>query len=1016
MTLHPSPLGFAASRDLKELVERALEALRSNAVAAAALAEAPAEVRESAPLVFAGSDFVAQLCARDEGLLPQLIARQDLQRTLAPSDFPARVFASPPDASEAEVLSALRRWRRHEIVRIAWRDLAGWADLPETLSDLSAFADAAIEAAVRYARHGLVLRYGEPRSAQGVVQPLVVLAMGKLGGGELNFSSDVDLVFLFPEHGETDGARSIANEEFFTRLGQGVIRLLGAPTHEGLVLRVDMRLRPFGDSGPLVASFASFEDYLPRHGRDWERYAYVKARAVTAPDAYAELYSAAVRPFVYRRYLDYGVFESLREMKGLIGREVERRELADHVKLGPGGIREIEFMVQAFQLIRGGRERRLQTTSLLQALQLIQTWKWLPQGAVEDLRAAYVYLRRLENRLQMLGDAQTHKLPEDTLSRERIALAMGAADNRSTAEGIPRSAGGATGAQRKESQEAPAARRGATRDWNGLLEELNRHRQRVGRQFRLVVFGGAEHDSSAVRIDLGRFWDTQAETAALAESLANAGFVASAEATRLLLELRSSALVRKLDEAGRKRLQALLPPLLADVARAGATVAASQTQLQVLRRVLRIVEAIGQRSAYFALLQENATARARLVELCGHGEFLTQQIASHPLLLDELIDERLLADLPSRATLEAEVRSRLEQLVDDDPERQVEALCHFQRASIFRVAVADLTGRLPVMRVSDRLTEIAEIIVEHAIELGWRQITAQYGAPHCGEGSARRPVSICVVGYGKLGGMELGYSSDLDLVFLHDSHGEQQETDATKPIDNQIFFVRLAQRIMHLLTMHSAAGRLYEVDVRLRPSGKGGLLVTSLGAFAEYQRRDAWTWEHQALLHARAVAGAASLRSQFESIRLEALADHVRRDTLRSEVRSMRERMRKELSKGGAPGPGGPPLGRPSGFDIKQDPGGVADIEFLAQYWALWWAKDYPPVVMFSDTIRQLESVASADLVPQSTVDVLTSAYRAFRARSHHLSLAGAEAIVPATEFVTERAAVTRVWNEAMGV
>jgi [glutamine synthetase] adenylyltransferase / [glutamine synthetase]-adenylyl-L-tyrosine phosphorylase len=897
--------------------------------------------------------------------LANLLAREDLQRRLAPAEFAGRAPTLPADAnaSEQEALSALRRWRRHEMVRIAWRDLAGWADLPETLRDLSAFADAAINLAVQFARRGLVARYGEPRSAQGTAQPLVVLAMGKLGGGELNFSSDVDLVLLFPEHGETDGARSIANEEFFTRLAQAVIRMLGAPTYDGVVLRVDMRLRPFGDSGPLVASFASFEDYLPRHGRDWERYAYVKARAVTAPEAYAEVYASAVRPFVYRRYLDYGVFESLREMKALIEREVERRELADHVKLGPGGIREIEFIVQAFQIIRGGQDRRLQTSSLLHALKLLDAWKGLPVGMVEELRAAYIYLRRLENRLQMLGDAQVHQLPVDALTRERIALAMGAAD------------------------------------WPALISELDAHRERVSRHFRLVVFGGTERDTGAVRIDLGRFWDTQAETAALAESLARAGFMESEEVTRLLLELRASALVRKLDEPGRKRLQALLPPLLTDIASAGAA------QLQVLRRVLRIVEAIGQRSAYFALLQENAAARARLVELCGHGDFLAQQIASHPLLLDELIDDRL-AELPDRASLEAEVRSRLEQLTDDDPERQVEALRHFQRAAIFRVAVADLTGRLPVMRVSDRLTEIAELIVEHAVELGWRQIAAQFGTPMCGEGPARRPVSICVVGYGKLGGIELGYSSDLDLVFLHDSHGGQQETTGTaKPIDNQLFFVRLAQRIMHLLTMHSAAGRLYEVDVRLRPSGKGGLLVTSIKAFAEYQRREAWTWEHQALLHARGVAGAARLRSEFEAVRLEVLADHVKRESLQTEVRNMRERMRRELSKGDT-----------THFHIKQDAGGVADIEFLAQYWALRWAKDYPPVVMFSDTIRQLESVASADLVPQTTVDVLTGAYRAFRGRSHHLSLAGAEAIVPDTEFSAERAAVTRIWNEAMGV
>jgi len=994
--------GFTASDELNALLQRAQDALQANAAAAAALESAPAAVRESLPLVFAGSDFVARACARDGTLLAALIARGDLQQALAPADFVARAptlvtegnapgasarlesGASPTPGAhtvplpEPEALTELRRWRRHEMVRIAWRDLAGWAELPETLSDLSAFADAAINVAVRYARASLVARYGEPRSADGTVQPLVVLAMGKLGGGELNFSSDVDLVLLFPEHGETDGTRSIANEEFFTRLAQAVIRLLEAPTYDGSVLRVDLRLRPFGDSGPLVASFASFEDYLPRHGRAWERYAYVKARAVTAPESYADIYTSAVRPFVYRRYLDYGVFESLREMKALIEREVERRELADHVKLGPGGIREIEFIVQAFQIIRGGQDRRLQTQSLLAALTLLRTWKRLPPGMTDELRAAYVYLRRLENRLQMIADAQVHRLPEDALTRERIALAMGATD------------------------------------WAALLAELNRYRELVSRHFRLVVFGVAEQDNGAVKIDLGRFWDTQAETAVLAESLARAGFAASDEAARLLLELRSSSLVRKLDEPGRKRLQALLPSLLADVARVGSTDAAArpldaEAQLQVLRRVLRVIDAIGQRSTYFALLHENAAARARLVDLCGHGDFLTQHMAAHPLLLDELIDERL-AELPSRVSLEGEVRSRLEQLSDDDPERQVEALRHFQQAAVFRVAVADLTGRIPVMRVSDRLTEIAEIIVEHAVELGWRQIAAQFGVPMCGEGTSRRPVSICVVGYGKLGGIELGYSSDLDLVFLHDSHGDQQETagaraGAPPPIDNQLFFVRLAQRIMHLLTMHSAAGRLYEVDVRLRPSGKGGLLVTSITAFAEYQRREAWTWEHQALLHARAVAGAARLRAEFESVRLEVLADHVKRETLRTEVRNMRERMRKELSKGTA-----------IRFDIKQDAGGVADIEFLAQYWALRWAKDYPPVVLFSDTIRQLESVASADLVPQATVDELTAAYRAFRGRSHHLSLAGAAAIVPDTEFVAERAAVTRIWNEAMGV
>jgi len=919
-------------------------------------------VRASLPRVFATSDFVADSCTRDPALFERLVRSGDLDRPLPPGQLSARAPPLPGEAPlpESEFMAQLRRWRRYEFARIAWRDLAGWAEVPQTLAELSACADVAITTALAYARRGLVARYGEPRSAGGEVQPLLVIGMGKLGGGELNFSSDVDLVLLFPEHGETDGTRAIANEEFFTRLGQGLARLLGTHTAEGFVLRVDLRLRPFGDSGPLVASFASFEDYLQRHGRDWERYAYVKARPVTAVERYAEIEAAAVRPFVYRRYLDYGVFESLREMKALIEREVERRELAEHVKLGPGGIREIEFIAQALQLTRGGRDRRLQTPSLLAALARLGEARLLPGPAVSELHEAYLYLRRLENCLQMLGDAQTHQLPAESLARERIALAMG----------VP--------------------------DWNALTAQLNVQRGRVSRHFRLVIFGGNDAARPAVRIDLGRFWDSEAETAALAAALAQAGFSDSDEAARLLLELRASALVRRLDEPGRRRLQALLPVLLADVA-------ASNAQLPVLRRVLSIIEAIGQRSAYFALLQENGPARARLVELCRHGDFLATQIAAHPLLLDELIDERLLSQLPERSGFARDLESRMEQLREEDPEQQVEALRQFQRAALFRVAVADLTGVLPVMQVSDRLTDIAELIVECALELGWRQITAQFGVPLCGEAGAQRPVNICAVGYGKLGGMELGYSSDLDLVFLHDSHGERQETSGAKPIDNQLFFVRLAQRIVHLLTMHSAAGRLYEVDVRLRPSGKGGLLVTNIAAFADYQREEAWTWEHQALLHARAVAGAPQLRARFEAVRMDVLCNHVRRDTLLSEVRTMRERMRRELSRADA-----------QHFDIKQDPGGIADIEFLAQYWALKWAHDHPPVALFADTIRQLESVASADLVPQASVDVLTGAYRAYRTRTHHLTLAGAAPIVAAQEFSDTRAAVTRLWDAAM--
>ncbi len=933
-------------------------------------ASASQRVRQSAPLVGAASGFVAEACARDPSLLASLVDSGDLE-TPAPADAvrhlsaraPAWPVGAPPD--EAELMAALRRWRTREMVRLAWRDLAGFATIAQTLQEQSAFAQSAIQQAQQHARRILARMYGEPRSAAGVVQDLIVVGMGKLGGGELNFSSDIDLVFLFPEHGETDGARALANEDYFTRLGQLLIHLLQTRTPDGYLFRVDMRLRPFGDSGALVASFGAFEDYLQVQGRDWERYAWVKARAMTGEAEYARIYDSAVRPFVYRRYLDYGVFESLREMKAMIEREVERRDMAGNIKLGPGGIREIEFLAQSLQLLRGGREPWLRTPSLYQVLALLDRSRLLSPGAALELRAAYDFLRMIENRLQQRADEQTHTLPVAPAEQASLAQAM------------------------------------LLDDWPALLALLDAHRDRVSRHFHAVVFGAARAAAGAVPVDLESPQEGSADAASLAAALTHSGWSGDAlPAAQRLVQLREAGFVRRLDAAGRRRLQALLPQMLtliAAVADPGAT----------LERVLRIIEAIGKRSAYYALLNERADARARLVEICGYGEFLVRQIAANPLLLDELIDARLFEALPQRAELIQELDLEVDPLQEQDPERQVEALRHFQQAAVFRVAVADLSGRLPLMQVSDRLTEIAELIIQRALDLSLRQICARWGVPMCGEGPQRRPVAIGVIGYGKLGGRELGYGSDLDLVFLHDSQGERQETEAAgsggQSIDNQVFFLRLAQRILHLLTLHSAAGRLYEVDVRLRPSGKGGLLVTSLAAFAEYQKQEAWTWEHQALLHARAVAGDAQLRARFEAVRIEVLRHDVKRDGLRQEVRQMRERMRRELSRSG-----------PGQFDIKQDAGGVADIEFLAQYWALAWALRYPPLVMFSDTIRQLESVASADLVPQARVDTLTHAYRAYRERTHRMSLEGGANVVPAAEFVAERAAVTAIWKSAM--
>ena len=924
--------------------------------AAAQLEAAPGSSWRTACAVLDGSDFIADALARDERVLPLLLERMP-QRLSGALPLPAFLAGA---ADEAGFMSALRRWRHAELARIAWRDLAGWATLPETLVDLSNAADAGLRSAHDHALATLAQRHGAPLAADGATQPLLIVAMGKLGGQELNFSSDIDLVFLFAAHGETAGARPIAYEEFYTRLGQMLIRNLDAATADGRAWRVDMRLRPFGASGPLAASATAFEDYLERHGRDWERYAWIKARAVTDAAHYEELFRSCVQPFVYRRYLDFGVFESLREMKSLISREVERRELNDNIKLGYGGIREIEFIVQSMQLVRGGSERRLQSASLLQTLPRLAGARLLPEQAVAELGVAYDFLRRLENRLQMYADQQTHNLPAEAPTRERIARAMNCAS------------------------------------WDELASALEGHRKRVSAAFEAVVQTEGGHSATRPTLPLPLSPGEPVDGAQLVERLRAQGYRDAEPAAQLLQDLYSSALLRRLDETGRRRLESLLAEFVAQLA-------PLPDALASLRRLLRIIEAIGARSTYFALLLENAAARTRLVELTRHGDFLPAQIAAYPLLLDELIDERLYQQLPTRVALAAELQQLLAEVDADDEERLVQQLRHFQRAALFRIAVADLGGRLPLMQVSDRLTELAELIVEQALVIAWRFVTQQYGTPLCGNGAGRRVVRICAVGYGKLGGMELGYSSDLDLVFLHDSIGEAQQTEGARSVDNQVFFVRFVQRLVHLLTMHSAAGRLYEVDMRLRPSGKGGMLITSIEAFEDYQRREAWTWEHQALLHARSMAGDALLRERFEALRLRVLQECVRRDTLRDEVAKMRARMRSELS-----------ASTPGQFDLKQDPGGIADIEFLAQYWALKWSGQYPPVAWFADTIRQLESLSSAALVPQATIDVLTAAYRAYRECSHHRGIASLPAVVEAGQFQAERAAVSAIWNAAM--
>jgi glutamate-ammonia-ligase adenylyltransferase len=583
----------------------------------------------------------------------------------------------------------------------------------------------------------------------------------------------------------------------------------------------------------------------------------------------------------------------------------------------------------------------------------------LGKEAVAELQEAYRFLRLVENRLQEWNDEQTHQLPDNAEARARLALSLQRAD------------------------------------WTELEAELSLHRERVAAHFSQTVFGPvSDGDDSASRSST---FDVEAAPQERDRALRAFGFSATEGIVEQLEQLAASAYFRRQDETGRRRLRELFPKLLPLIAR-------TAVPAVTLTRALKILERIGGRTAYLALLNENASALRRLAQLCGQSQFLTDQIAAHPLLLDELIDERVIEEAPSREQFANDLAARRTLMQAEEPERQVEILRQFQSAAIFRVAVADLIGGLALMKVSDRLTDIAELIVQEALTLAWSQITARHGVPKCVDdvGNTRRP-SMIVVAYGKLGGLELGYGSDLDLVFLHDSSGDAQRTDGSNPVDNMVFFQRLGQRLVHLLTVHTAQGRLYEVDTRLRPGGNRGILVQSLAGFRDYEFQEAWTWEHQSLLRARAIAGDEAFRAEFESARIEVLRNAVKRDDLREAVRNMRARMRENLSKA-----------KPGEFDLKQDPGGIADIEFLVQFWMLRWADRYPEIVTFSDNIRQLESLASGDLVAQSTVDFLVDTYRKYRHRLHRLSLDGAKNIVGAAEFVDERRGVVELWEREL--
>jgi len=900
------------------------------------------------------SDFALSVLLRQP---ESLLSRLPDQSALHPNDIAAGFDLGNCD--EVAAMRKLRRTRQVEMARIAWRDLSGWADLETNLSDLSALADGAIQAVLRFATDQLESRYGRPVDECGGAQPLLVLVMGKLGGNELNFSSDIDIVFLHPDGVESRGVRGIDKEGYYRSLAQLVVRLLDQITNDGFVFRVDTRLRPFGNSGPLTVGISALETYLIRHGRDWERYAYLKARLLGADDYLVEVFDQILTPFVFRQYLDFGVFEALRKMKALIEREVARKNMAENIKLGPGGIREIEFIVQASQLVRGGRDPALRERNLLTVLPRLVSNRQLTRSAATGLANAYRYLRALENRLQAMNDKQTHSLPSDSTSQAILAYAMN----------------------------EPS--------WESLSSKLERHRRYVEHQFADVALEAANGDPvSSVTASATRNWQSAWEACDFDNFLSSSGLGGYPGIATLLTDLRQGSLFRRMDEISRQRLASVLARLVA-------LLRDSESPENTFHRVLPVLRAIGRRSAYLALLNENPMALDRLLSLACQSRFLIRLITAHPVLLDELLDARTLEQPPTRMELEAALQRNLELADADDVETVLEAIRQFQRASIFRIAAADRFAQLPVMKVSDLLTDTAEIVLQRAFDIAWAESIEKSGRPMGGDRSAPVEAGFAIVAYGKLGGLELGYGSDLDLVFLFSSPGSFHETDGASSIDNAAFFARFAQRLIHFLGIQTSSGRLYEIDTRLRPRGTSGYLVTSVEAFKKYQQEEAWVWEHQALLRCRAVAGSSDVQQQVEKIRQDVLCRYVDTPKLRSEILRMRNKMHEELSRG-----------TQESFDLKQDRGGLADIEFLVDYWVLSTASEKPELTRYTDNVRQLEALQHAGLVPQRNGQRLISVYLAYRQRLHELALDDGGRLVGQLEFDDDRNWVRSLWDE----
>jgi glutamate-ammonia-ligase adenylyltransferase len=877
-------------------------------------------------------------------LAARLSARPDLRGNLAETieqPFSAAEMATVLGvhlATHSDLGVALRRLREAVMARLIVRDINGLADLTEITGTCTDLAELAVQRSITQIHPELVAIHGEPLDSNGQPQQMMVVGMGKLGGRELNVSSDIDLIFVYPEGGETAGPRRIDNHEFFTRLGKRLIALIGDSTADGFVFRVDMRLRPYGDGGPLASSLAMLEEYFYTQAREWERYAWIKGRVLNTGETVATAALEALRrPFVFRKYFDYGAFAAMRDLHAQIRREVVRKDRADNIKLGPGGIREIEFIAQVHQLVRGGREPALQTRPTRQVLDLLPGAQLLPQTTVDQLQQAYVFLRTVEHHLQYLDDAQTQELPAQAEDRTRIAAGMGFTD------------------------------------WAAFYAHLTTLRRGVANEFETLF--GTEVASEKTDHPLAGLCE-RPEVEVL-QALAERGFGDPAACYRQLIALRTGSRYHALPAANQLAVDALLPHLIA-----AATEFANADD--TLSRMLTLLETICRRAPYLRLLSEYPSTLTQIARLCSSSPWAAQYLTRQPHLLDELIDARLLTAEIDWAEARQGLESQLDALAGDT-EREMDALRHFKQTQTLRLLARDLAGELRLEILSDRLTELADLLLDVTVDRVWRELPRR----HC-----ENP-TFAVIAYGKLGGKELGYASDLDLVFLYDdAHPDAQDT-----------YARLAKRLSAWMSAVTPAGILYETDLRLRPDGASGLLVSSVAAYADYQQHQAWTWEHQALTRARFCCGDRSIGQRFEAIRAAILASPRDLPRLRTEVLEMRQKMHD-----GHPNRG--PL-----FDLKHDPGGLVDCEFAVQYLILAHAGRHPTLLANCGNIALLTRAAEAGLLPMAVAGAAADAYRELRRLQHQVKLQGADtARIPRPAAGPYPEHVQRLWQAVFGV